>query len=69
MHQFKVRQKVTLVGSRGHPTPRDLFEIVRVLPAEHGNNQYRIKSTVDGHERVVTEGEIDRAARLRELGR
>jgi hypothetical protein len=39
--------------------PRDTFEFVRVLPAEHGNNQYRIRSTQDGLEPVVTDGEIN----------
>ena len=36
----------------------DTFEIVRLLPPEGGNPQYRIKSLRDGHERVVTESEI-----------
>lgn len=38
--------------------PTDTFEIVRLLPSEHGNPQYRIKSLRDGHERVVTESDL-----------
>jgi hypothetical protein len=29
------------------------------MPAEHGNYQYRIRSVMDGHERVVQESELD----------
>ncbi len=34
------------------------FEILRVLPEEHGMHQYRIKSATDGVVRVVMESEI-----------
>jgi hypothetical protein len=34
------------------------FEILRVLPEEHGMHQYRIKSIADGGLRVVMESEI-----------
>jgi hypothetical protein len=34
------------------------FQIVRVLPSERGVNQYRVKSTQDGRERVVMEDEV-----------
>jgi hypothetical protein len=57
-HKFKVGHKVALIHSRLYPTSRDRFEIVRVLPADQGNKQYRIRSMLDGHERVVTEGEL-----------
>ena len=56
LHKFKVNQSVELVArdlkSRGR------FAIVRLLPTEHGVLQYRIKSLVDGHERVVIESEL-----------
>ena len=39
-------------------TPRGLYEIVRLLPAEGLGHQYRVKSVADGHERVVTEGQL-----------
>jgi hypothetical protein len=34
------------------------FEVVRLMPSERGINQYRIRSLVDGHEWMVTEGEL-----------
>jgi hypothetical protein len=34
------------------------FEIVRLLPAERGINHYRLKSLIDGHERVAMEAEL-----------
>jgi hypothetical protein len=56
-HKFKVGQLVTL-HSRRHGVWAEPFEIVRPLPHENGYFQYRIKSTRDGHERVVFESEL-----------
>lgn len=58
-HKFRAGQTVTVV-SRAHDAhpPKGTFKIVRLLPSEHGTNQYRIKSTVDGHERVLMEHEL-----------
>jgi hypothetical protein len=39
-------------------TLRGTYTIVRLLPAEHNDQQYRIKSTTDGHERVVKESQL-----------
>jgi hypothetical protein len=58
-YKFKVGQTVRMVASRlrsGLPTGS--FQIVRLLPEERGTNQYRIKSTIDGQERVVLESEL-----------
>ena len=57
-HKFKAGQSVTLIASRLRAMPKGRFRVVRLLPAERGINQYRIQSTIDGHERVVMEGEI-----------
>lgn len=57
-HKFKAGQTVRVVPSRYMSEARGSFKIVRLLPTEHGVNQYRIKSTTDGHERVVTESEV-----------
>ncbi|HEV2549586.1 MAG TPA: hypothetical protein VGU20_19880 [Stellaceae bacterium] len=56
-HKFKVGQLVTL-HSRRHGVFAEQFEVVRLLPPEKGVFQYRIKSTRDGHERVVFENEL-----------
>ena len=34
------------------------YRVVRLLPADGAGNQYRIKSVLDGHERVMREGDL-----------
>ncbi len=58
-YKFNVKETVTyspavLGGSHRHVQ----FEIVRHLPSERGMNQYRVKSLIDGHERVALESEL-----------
>jgi hypothetical protein len=57
-HKFKAGQAVTVVPRRYDPRLGGRFKVVRILPTERGSNQYHIRSLADGHERVVTEGEI-----------
>jgi hypothetical protein len=61
-HRYRLGQKVRFAkSSRGSGLggrPDGAFDIVWLLPEYYGTNQYRIKSTSDGHERVVGEGEI-----------
>ena len=56
-HRFKVGQLVTLHSKR-HGVWAEKFEVVKLLPQEGGDFQYRVKSTRDGHERVVLESEL-----------
>ena len=56
-HRFKVGQLVTL-HSKWHGVWAERFEVSRLLPYENGGFQYRVKSTRDGHERVVLESEL-----------
>ena len=56
-HKFKVGQLVTLHSKR-HGVLAEQFEVVRLLPPANGDFQYRIRSTRDGHERVVVESEL-----------
>lgn len=56
--KFKPGQTVTVTPTVAGNAPRGRFKVVRALPAEHGVNQYRIQSVLDGHERVVKEIEI-----------
>ena len=58
-HRFAAGQTVKVVPGPNLGNARGSFKIVRVLPTEHGINQYRIKSESDGHERVVTEAEVE----------
>jgi hypothetical protein len=57
-HKFNAGQTVQLVPSGYISNTRGSFTIVCALPEEHGIYHYRIRSTTDGHERVVTEGEV-----------
>jgi hypothetical protein len=59
-HKFKVGQSVDLIGvQRSLGPPLGRFEIVRLMPTEHGRHQYRIRSLLDGHERMVSESELE----------
>jgi hypothetical protein len=58
-HKYKTGQTVRLVPRTYDAAPKGSFRIVRALPTEHGIKQYRIQSTTDGHERVVSEAELD----------
>lgn len=58
-HKFTVGQTVRFSpGVQSPATARGRYTIVRLLPAEANDHQYRIKSTLDGHERVVKESQL-----------
>jgi hypothetical protein len=57
-HKFKAGQTVRLHLGPDIGKTRGNFKVVRLLPSEHGINQYRIKSDADGHERVVIESQV-----------
>jgi hypothetical protein len=60
-HKFAVGQTVQFTpGALDRAAPRGTYKIVRLLPPSASINQYRIKSTLDGHERVVQEGQLAR---------
>jgi hypothetical protein len=56
--KFTVGRSVAFVASDLRPSPLGRFEIVRSLPETHGIQQYRIRSLMDGHERVVMESDL-----------
>ena len=60
-HKFEVGQNVQFspdwpLGS----SSGGRYTIVRLYPKVDNTPQYRIKSSLDGHERVVTEDRLDR---------
>lgn len=57
-YKFKLGQSVELLRSEMNLKPLGMFEVVRLMPTEHGWRQYRIRSLVDGHERVAMEVEL-----------
>jgi hypothetical protein len=56
--KFKLGQSVEIVASDLRLRPLGAFKIVRVMPSERGIQQYRIKSVMDGHERMVMESDL-----------
>jgi hypothetical protein len=61
-HKFAVGQTVRFSPDRypGGARPGS-FKIVRLLPEAASVLQYRVKSQVDGHERVVREDQLTRS--------
>jgi len=58
-HKFAVGQMVEfLPGPRDSSVPRGRYKVERLLPSETRDLQYRVKHTVDGHERVVLESQL-----------
>lgn len=57
-HKFKLGQSVEFVANDLRPKPLGMFKVVRVMPSERGIQQYRIKSVIDGHERMVMESDL-----------
>jgi hypothetical protein len=56
-HKFSVGQTVELVApSRRHAL--GVYQIVALLPVEHGEPQYRIKSVTEAHERRASEFDL-----------
>jgi hypothetical protein len=62
-HKFKVSQVVNYSpGRMGFPASTRACKIVRLLPAENGELQYRIKCPTENFERVATETSLSRRA-------
>jgi hypothetical protein len=59
IHKFRVGETVHYrPNAFDRATSRGDYEILRLLPAEGTDNQYRLKSVADGHERVVRESQL-----------
>jgi hypothetical protein len=61
-HKFAVCRTVRFSPDRDQEpaTKGGLFKIVRLLPEAGGVLQYRVKSEIDSHERVVREDQLAR---------
>jgi len=60
-HKFAVGQTVRFSPDRNQEhTARGSFKIVRLLPEESSVFQYRVKSQMDGNERVMREDQLAR---------
>ena len=61
MHKFKVGQMVNYSPGRSSmlASSRE-YKIVRLLPPEDGQNQYRIKGIAETFERMAKESDLSR---------
>jgi hypothetical protein len=60
-HRFKVGQFVDFAPGRvGLPASSGKYTIVKLLPLQDGQPQYRIKSTAETFERMASEGQLTR---------
>ena len=60
-HKFAIGQSVRFSPDRIQiSSGRGRFKIVRLLPEAASVLQYRVKSELDGHERVVREDQLAR---------
>jgi hypothetical protein len=59
-HKFKIGDVVEAAASLFKATPPGPYDVVRLLPPVGMSKQYRLKSRLNGHERVVREEDIFR---------
>jgi hypothetical protein len=59
-HKFRVGDIVEAAASLFKATPPGPYDVVRLLPPVGMSKQYRLKSRLNGHERVVREEDIFR---------
>ena len=62
-HKFRVGDNVHIIaGLLGRGDIGGVFKVIRVLPTEGDEQQYRIKSASEPHERVAKQRQLERAA-------
>ncbi len=60
-HSFSVGQSVEFVPGRfDGSAPWGTYKVLRLLPNDSSDREYRVKNSHDGHERVVRESQIRR---------
>jgi len=60
-HKYQVGQTVYLtMRSAGRSAASGSYKVVRLLPSDGEDFQYRIKSSVEAFERVAKESQLDR---------
>ena len=62
-HKFRIGDDVHIIaGLLGRGDSGGVYKVVRVLPTEGDEQQYRIKSANEPHERVAKQSQLERAA-------
>lgn len=60
-HKFRLGQTVYYTAKPlGHMAGNGTYQIVKLLPPDGDEHQYRIKSTDEAFERVAKESQLDR---------
>jgi len=60
-HKFRIGDNVHFTsGSAGRGGISGVFEVVRLLPSDGDEQQYRIKSNTETHERVAKQSQLER---------
>jgi hypothetical protein len=60
-HKFKIGEIVMFRGSVSRNVPGGVYEVVKQLPHNGREFEYRIKSSSQSHERVAGENDLTRA--------
>ena len=59
-HKFQIGQTVYFTSRPiGHMAPNSTYEIVRLLPSDGADYQYRIKNHGEAFERVARESQLE----------
>lgn len=63
MHKFQIGQNVLFTANTAtRPAAAGSYSVVRLLPSDGGDAQYRIKSQTEAFERVARESQLDPVA-------
>jgi hypothetical protein len=63
LHRFRIGESVHFTsGMIGRGGASGVYEVVRLLPTEGDEQQYRIKSATEPHERVAKQSQLERTA-------
>lgn len=61
-HRFQVGQTVLFIsGATSRPAASGSYKVIRLLPSDGDDYQYRIKHPSEAFERVAKESQLDRA--------
>ena len=57
-HRFKIGQMVEIMPTTMRAAVTGHYEIIRLVPCDSNDPQYRLKSLTEKHERVLSEREL-----------
>ena len=61
IHKFQIGERLRFQASGLRSSQTGVYEVIALMPDERGAGfQYRLKSTVDGHQRVSIEDALSR---------